>query len=493
MKKFASILALVCFALLTGVSVQAQTFQSGNIVIYRIGPSTATGGTLSSAAQPVFLDEYTQTGTFVRTIALPTVVDGNNRRLTANGTTSTEGLLTRSADGRFLVLTGYDAELNSTNPANVSGATVNRVVGRVNAAGTVDTSTTLSDASGNIRGAATADGSSIYVTTSGSGVRFVPFGNPSATTTTLLSAAPTNTRAVGIFSSPGSTTPAQQLYITSQSSGIRIGTVGSGLPTTSGQTITNLNGTDIQPVLGGANGTTRQDSPYGFFFADLSSSVAGVDTLYIADDSGTLGGIQKFSLVGGNFVSNGTINQTSADGGATMTAFTSPRSVTGFVTIGGAATAVTLFATTGGTSGTGGGTLVRILDTSGYNAAPSTTVAITIATAATNTTFRGVALAPLNPTADTVTIEGRATTANGAPLSGVTLRLAGTQQSVTMTDADGHYRFEGVEVGGIYTVSASHRGYRFAVSRRTFGDVQTNTVADFIAAPIKKRSLRSRF
>ncbi|MCP9495296.1 MAG: DUF4394 domain-containing protein, partial [Pyrinomonadaceae bacterium MAG19_C2-C3] len=41
-----------------------------------------------------------------------------------------------------------------------------------------------------------------------------------------------------------------------------------------------------------------------------------------------------------------------------------------------------------------------------------------------------ISIADISPTADTVTIEGRATTANGAPLSGVTLRLAGTQQSV---------------------------------------------------------------
>ncbi len=97
------------------------------------------------------------------------------------------------------------------------------------------------------------------------------------------------------------------------------------------------------------------------------------------------------------------------------------------------------------------------------------------------------------PTADTVTIEGRATTPSDAPLSGVTVRLTGSQQDVTTTDADGHYRFEGIEVGGIYTVSASHRGYRFASSQRTFGDVQTNTVADFVASPIKGRSSRSRF
>ncbi len=105
----------------------------------------------------------------------------------------------------------------------------------------------------------------------------------------------------------------------------------------------------------------------------------------------------------------------------------------------------------------------------------------------------GIAIADISPTADTVTIEGRVTTPDGTPLSGVTLRLSGSQQAVALTDDDGGYRFESVEVGGIYTVSASHRGYRFASSQRTFGDVQTNTVADFVASPIKGRSSRSRF
>ena len=71
-----------------------------------------------------------------------------------------------------------------------------------------------------------------------------------------------------------------------------IATVGTGTPTTSGQTITSLPGF----ASGG--------SPYGFFFADLDNTVAGVDTLYVADDSS---GLTKYSLVNGTWVSNGTI------------------------------------------------------------------------------------------------------------------------------------------------------------------------------------------
>ena len=69
---------------------------------------------------------------------------------------------------------------------------------------------------------------------------------------------------------------AKQLY-NSDSSGstIRIGTVGTGLPTTSGQTITNLQGI---PAASG--------SPYAFFLADLS---AAVDGRFIAFVPSTIG------------------------------------------------------------------------------------------------------------------------------------------------------------------------------------------------------------
>src|SRR5690606_32504357 len=55
---------------------------------------------------------------------------------------------------------------------------------------------------------------------------------------------------------------------------------------------------------------------------------------------------------------------------------------------------VTLYATRkGGTAAAGGGELVRIVDTAGYNA-PNNGTPVLLATAATNTAFRGVAFTP---------------------------------------------------------------------------------------------------
>src|SRR5262249_45589087 len=159
----------------------------------------------------------------------------------------------------------------------------------------------------------------------------------------------TNTRVPEIFSG--------QLY-ESDSSGstVRLGTVGTGLPTTSGQTITSLPGFP-----------TSTGSAYGYYFADLSSSVSGYDTLYVADDAA---GIQKYSLVSGSWTLNGTIGSST----------NAVRGLTGFVSGGN----VTLFATTGGGAAAGGGTLYSVTDSAGYNATPSTTTLNSIATAATN-------------------------------------------------------------------------------------------------------------
>src|SRR5207244_738646 len=77
----------------------AATFTPGNLVVVRVGDgSTALG----SVATPVFLDEWKTDGTFAQSVPLPTALNGSNRRLTLSGSATTEGLLTRSSNGRYL-------------------------------------------------------------------------------------------------------------------------------------------------------------------------------------------------------------------------------------------------------------------------------------------------------------------------------------------------------------------------------------------------------
>jgi hypothetical protein len=329
-------------------------FTVGNIVVYRVGDG---GAGLASTGNPVFLDEFQPNGTHVQTIGLPVHASGTTHQLVASGTAGSEGQLTTSADGKYLVMTGYASDIPAVSSLSSSAAaTVPRTVGRVKFDGTIDTTTALTDFSDgdNPRAATSNDGTTVWAAGNSGGVRFANLGD---STSTQLTTDSVNNRYVNIFGG--------QLYVTSQKLTTRVATVGTGLPTTAPQTTTNL------------PGFPTTDSPNAIFFADLTNTVAGLDTLYVADD---VSGIEKFSLVGGNWTSNGTIG--------TGTDLYS--GIAGTVS----GTNVTLYATRkGGTTASGGGEFVSLTDTSGYNAAPTGTINL-LATAGANTAFRGVAVAP---------------------------------------------------------------------------------------------------
>ena len=353
---------------------QAAAFTAGNVVVYRVGSGS---GSLVNTGSAVFMDEYTSAGALVQSVALPTSASGSNAPLIASGTATSEGLLSRSADGQYLVATGYGRAIGGSGSlSGTTAAAVPRVVGRIDFNGSVDTSTALTDfADGNNpRSVTSNDGSAFWVTGGAGGVRYASFG---ATTSTQLSTTQTNLRQAAIFGA--------QLYVDTGSGTTKtVGSVGSGLPTSSGQTISFLPGT---PASG---------SPYAFVLLDLDAGVAGVDTLYLVDDSA---GLEKFSLVGGTWSSNGTIG-TATDVYRGLTA-----SVNG--------STVTLYAVRkGGGGATGGGELVSLVDGSGYNGALAGTPTL-LATAAANTAFRGVALAPRQVVATPPAITGLADAFSG--------------------------------------------------------------------------------
>ena len=419
---FRIILSLVTLALLPARSWSAP-FTPGNIVIARVGATGSTSA-LTSAATDVFLDEYTLAGLLVQTVVVPNAITGNNRPLTASGSSTSELQLTRSVDGHALALAGYGAVPGTAAVAATATTAVIRVVGLVGADGSVDTSTNLGPAFSGaaVRSATTVDGSSFYVagsgpsTGSGSGIQYVPFAG---FTPTQINTTPVNNRVVNIFNG--------NLYLSSGAPGfLGLSSVGTGLPTSGPQTVTLLPG----PVDGGTGA-----SPYAFYFADLSTTVPGVDVVYVADDRSTVdGGIQKWSLVGSTWVFNGVITGTTV----------ALRGLNGSVT----GTTVSLIAT----SATA---LYVVADNAGYNVVPSATVLpAAVATAPTNTAFRGVALAPtfatptitsFTPTtgaADgtvTVTITGTslggatAVTLNGVTITGFTVVNATTITFVVPT------------------------------------------------------------
>jgi hypothetical protein len=356
LKKLAAALALPVISILFNPQAHAAPFTAGNIVVYRIGDGSAP---ITAAATNVFLDEYNTAGTLIQSIAMPTTSSGSVNALVA-GNSTTEGLITRSVDGRYIFLTGYKAALGTASISGTPSATP-RTVGRVDFSGNIDTSTALTDFSsgGNPRSVVSTDGTVFWVAGSAGGVRYVSaLGNTTSLQINTGSGTLANMRQVNIFNG--------QLYYSDSSTvggnTIAVGSIGSGTPTTSGQ-----NSASVITL-------TQSSSAYAYFFCTLQNGGSGFDTLYVADNGGT---IIKYALVSGSWTSVGTITASSVIG---LTATVSGTTVTLF------ATAVT----------TTGGKIYTVTDTAGYNAAPSSTTVSTIVTAPANEAIRGVALAPIS-------------------------------------------------------------------------------------------------
>ncbi|MCW5936290.1 MAG: hypothetical protein KIT11_03165 [Fimbriimonadaceae bacterium] len=278
----------VALMALAAVAANAAPFTPGNIVVSRVGDGTAP---LNNAAAAVFLDEYTPAGVLVQSIMLPTARVGNNRIVTNSGSATSEGWLSLSADGKYLVHVGYDAEVGTPAVVSTSVSSVNRVIARIAADGTVDSSTALTDAydTNNVRSGTSSDGVQFWSagTAAGTlgGVRSAQLGD---LLSTLVSPSPTNTRVVRIFFG--------QLFVSTMSGAFRgVNTVGNGLPT----------GPDNATILlpGFDPSTNAPISPYEFAFSDE-------DTLYVASDAGAagFGGVSKWTFNGSQWVNQYTLN-----------------------------------------------------------------------------------------------------------------------------------------------------------------------------------------
>jgi hypothetical protein len=337
------------------------SFTPGNIVVYRVGTGVAN---LTNASTPVFLDEYTSSGTLVQSIAMPIAVSGSNKILTAAGNGISEGLLNLSVNGQYLVFTGYNIAVGTSGVGGSASSTRPRCIGIVKYDATINTSTSLTDLSsgGPVRSAISTNGTDIWACGGGGiggtgGVRYTAAG--SATSTQLHATAPTNLRSICMASG--------QLYVSGNGGTPKIGSVGTGCPTTSGQTVTGLTGFPI-------DGTPGQ-----FVLLNLDASIPGPDVMYVADD---IDGIEKFSLVSDSWVSNGIV-------GAALDDY---RALTATVS----GSTVTIYATRKGSNSTAivGGQLVKLTDAAGYNGAFSATPVVLASTITDKTAFRGVSAVP---------------------------------------------------------------------------------------------------
>ncbi len=256
---------------------------------------TNTAFGLTDAPSPDFIDQYVigaagQTSSLY-TFSLPTVATSSgNQAFTDNSSSRSEGELTLSANGEYLVAGGYNStvDLWAPEPGLSTAPQVNRVMATISGTGVINTTTALTDAysGGNFRGVVSSDGTQFWTAGSSSGAtdEYTHYAQLGATVSTEITGPsnPANTTAVEIFNG--------QLYESTRSTPgstlAGIYQVGTGLPTTAGQTQSLFIETPQSNPLNvtDSDGTT---SGFGFFMADLPSnpnSINGVNVAYVADE-----------------------------------------------------------------------------------------------------------------------------------------------------------------------------------------------------------------
>ncbi len=109
----------------------AQRLLPGNLAVLRVGDGVESP---SSHGNAVFLDQFSTNGNFLNLIAVPA---NATNALIVSGSASSEGSLTRSADGRLLVLAGYNIALTNSlfSLAGSAATNVPRVLGAIDIAG----------------------------------------------------------------------------------------------------------------------------------------------------------------------------------------------------------------------------------------------------------------------------------------------------------------------------------------------------------------------
>src|SRR5262249_55065137 len=85
------------------------------------------------------------------------------------------------------------------------------------------------------------------------------------------------------------------------------------------------------------------------------------------------------------------------------------------------------------------------------------------------------------PTATNGNVSGRIVDEQGNPVEGAGVRMTGTQNRLTVTDAFGNYNFDNVEANGFYTVTPSRANFMFSPAQRSFSQLGLHTEAGFNA------------
>ncbi|MFC4263057.1 choice-of-anchor I family protein [Ferruginibacter yonginensis] len=379
MKKLYHLIALVAvFITVLNQATQAQNFTPGNIAFLQ---AEASANNTTAKLVVINTNNAAQTEATAASVINIDGTGANALRISSSATST--GYVSLSNDRTILTFTGAN---NTNTTANVN--TLNpRAVANVTSTGAFSLATTYTGTSGNqTRSATTLNNSNWFIADQGG----------LYTNSTTAPNPVGNFRAIKSF---GGT-----VYVASSSSTatvIQVNTIAS--PT--GATATGLPGL--------TNNANLQD----FYLVSSGSNGTNFDILYsISATSNTAGTIAKYSLVNGNWVSNGTY--TTTFGGFGLAAEKSGAGANIYVSTGqGALTA---------------NSIIKLNDVAGYNTTISITTAnnVTLYTAPTGKIVKGLDFVPVAPILPTVTLSVSTNTAAEADATVVTV-TATTSAPVT--------------------------------------------------------------
>ncbi|MGN6644249.1 MAG: beta strand repeat-containing protein, partial [Verrucomicrobiota bacterium] len=298
------------------------------------------------------LVEYTTSGTVVQTIALPTIPASSGNRALTISSEGFSGQLHLSMDGKYLACAGYNAAPGTGGIAatsnNGGGGDVDRVVGRIDWNGNIDTSTSLNGTGvgGNVE---IYSGFSIrQAIFAGSGIYHCGGSRPG----------------LGYTAALGNTTSA---VVYNSASAIRAITIGAGdLYQMEGTTLKKYAGLPTSSTIPTTLITYAPGNQTGVAVVDTSGG-SMINVIYIQAASSLL----KYALVAGTWTAKGSVTTTSS---GMITAKVSGGNVNLFIS------SPSKIQTLTDTTGTGD-----------FTGTPVTTI---VSSAPANTSFRGVAFTP---------------------------------------------------------------------------------------------------
>lgn len=292
MKKLFLITIVALFLFGETAHSAGKPFTEGSLVVYRMGDGTSTYDLSKTSATPVFLDEYAfdEDGLLylIQSVPLPTELDeggAGNKRCVAAPSTVNMGYMSRTYDGRYLTVGGFDAALGA-GCWGYQADVVNRVIALIDVDAVINSTTALTDAysTKDLRSVYSTDGVNIWMagnsTSGGDGyLKYTTKGSQNSIKINALTG-----RIVKGFNN--------RLYASGQE---RIYSVGTGFPSEA---------VDIADITQEPNGDVAQNpNGYDFFIADLDKENPGTkQVLYFSNSNGS---IQKYSLIAGVWTYHG--------------------------------------------------------------------------------------------------------------------------------------------------------------------------------------------